>query len=293
MKKKDPLTGYYKEKKDLWLWDETPEIGMELGYRVESLLHYEKSPYQEISIIDTKGFGRMLVLDGVPQYTTKDGYMYNEMLAHVPLVTHPDPKRIAMIGGGDCGPAREAMKYDSLEQIDIVEIDRLVINVCQKWLTNESILQNDPRVRLNIQDGYMWIKALTEPYDIFLIDRPDPFGPATALYSSQFYSHVYNGLSSDGLVVFQSGSPFYNPQLLADTVFQCRKLFPIVRVYLLTVPCFPGGIWSITLASKKWDPLEADIGRLEGKETKYINPDIFQAAFILPNYVKSSLSNLY
>ncbi|NGQ96162.1 polyamine aminopropyltransferase [Brevibacillus sp. SYP-B805] len=291
MTKKDSLTGFYKENEELWLWDSTPELGMELGFQVESLLHFEQSPYQEISVIDTKGFGRMLVLDGVPQYTTKDGYMYNEMLAHVPLATHPDPQRIAMIGGGDCGPAREAMKYGSLRHIDVVEIDSQVIDVCQKWLTHESFLQRDSRVRVIIRDGYSWIKELSEPYDVLLIDRPDPFGPAAALYSDEFYAHVHKGLSSDGMAVFQSGSPFYNPQLLQDTVSQAKKLFPIVRVYLLTVPCFPGGIWSLTLASKKWDPLEADTRRLQWQDAKYINPDIFRTSFTLPTYVKQLLSD--
>jgi spermidine synthase len=239
--KKYSLTGYYKEtNEELWLWDDLPELEMEVGYKVGALLHYEQSPFQEISIIETKGFGRMLVLDGTPQVTEKDGFIYNEMITHITMTTHHEPQKVAMIGGGDCGPAREALKYDSVQQIDVV-------------------------------------------------DRSDPYGPATSLYKQQFYQYVYDSLTADGIAVFQSGSPYYNQNILKNTISKLKKLFPIVRTYLCSIPSFPGGIWSFTVASKKWDPLEADLNGLQWQETKYISPEIFRASFTMPNYIKKIL----
>lgn len=289
MKKKVSLTGYYKEDEELWLWDDVPGIELEFGYKVDALLHYEQSALQEISIADTKSFGRMLVLDGTPQYTTKDGFIYNEMITHIALATHPDPKMVAMIGGGSCGPAREVVKYGSVRQADVVEIDRRVTEVCRTWFTEAETNEQDPRIRLIHRDGLEWIQEQKGNYDVLLVDRSDPYGPAIALYKQPFYEAVYQSLTDEGIAVFQSGSPYYYPFILKDTFKNLRKLFPIVRTYLITVPSFPCGIWSLTIASKKWDPLQADLNRLQCQNTKYINPEIFHAAFVLPNYVKELL----
>lgn len=291
--KKDSLTGYYKEtNEELWLWDDLPELDMEVGYKVDALLHYEQSPFQEISIVDTKGFGRMLVLDGTPQVTTKDGFIYNEMITHIAMTTHHEPKHIAMIGGGDCGPAREALSYESVQHIDVVEIDQRVVEVCRAWMTKGASLEQDGRVQMIYKDGYKWIKEQKGIYDVLLVDRSDPYGPATSLYKQQFYQYVYDSLKDDGIVVFQSGSPYYNSNILRNTVRSLKKLFPIVLTYSCTIPTFPGGVWSFTIASKKWDPQQADLNRLQWQGTNYINPEIFRSSFILPNYIKSIFKEL-
>lgn len=285
--KRDSLTGYYKEEESLWLWDDLPELDMEVGYRVEALLHYEQSPFQEISIIDTKGFGRMLVLDGTPQVTVKDGFIYNEMLTHIAMTSHPEPKKVAMIGGGNCGPAREAAKYKSAQHIDVVEIDQRVVEVCRTWMTKETADERSGRIRMIYEDGYKWIQEQKNSYDVLLVDRSDPYGPATSLYKPQFYQYVYDSLTDEGIAVFQSGSPYYYANILKSTVSSLKKLFPVVRVYTCTVPIFPGGIWSFTLASKKWDPLDADLNRLQWQDAKYMDPEIYLASFALPKYVKN------
>jgi spermidine synthase len=288
MTDRDSLTGYKKDENGvLWLWNYVGKIRLKTGYKIKALLHYEQSPFQEISIVDTKGFGKMLVLDGIPQISTNDGFIYNEMISHVPIVTHPNPKKVAMIGGGDCGPAREAMKYAGIEQIDVVEIDERVTEVCRSWLTPASYYENDERFHIIHRDGLEWIQEKKGTYDVLIIDRSDPVGPATELYQSKFYEYVFNCLSDDGVVVIQSGSPWYNNSTLKKTVQGLRNLFPIVRTYLASVPIFPCGIWSFTLASKKWDPLQADLTRLQHQETQYINPEVFLASFALPKYVKN------
>ncbi|MVP01273.1 polyamine aminopropyltransferase [Paenibacillus lutrae] len=284
------LTGYHKEtNEELWLWDDLPELDMEIGYKVGALLHYEQSPFQEISMIETKAFGRMLVLDGTPQVTAKDGFIYNEMITHVAMATHPKPTKVAMIGGGDCGPAREALKYKDVQQIDVVEIDPRVIEVCRTWMTQETDYDRDGRIHTVIKDGYKWIQEQKNQYDVLLVDRSDPYGPAISLYKRPFYQYVYDSLTDDGIAVFQSGSPYYNSDILKKTIGSVKKLFPIVHTYLCSIPSFPGGIWSFTIASKKWDPLKADLNGLQWQEAKYITPEVFRASFILPGYIRSKL----
>lgn len=289
MVEKYSLTGYEKDDEHLWLWDDVPEKGFELGYKVEELLHYEKSEYQEISIAASSGFGKMLVLDGIPQYTTKDGYIYNEMLTHVPLTTHPYPKKIAIIGGGNCGAAREAIKYDTMEELNIVEIDKRVVEVSNMWLSKTEIWQEDKRVNIIYRDGAEWIKEQKAVYDILLLDRSDPYGPSIGLYKETFYKNIFNSLKSDGLMVCQSESPYFYLDILTNTINILRTIFPIVLVYLATIPSFPGGIWSFTLASKRWSPLTADLSRLKCEDSQYINQQIFTSCFQLPNYLLKAL----
>jgi len=261
---------------------------MEVGYKVKTLAHYERSAYQEISIAETRAFGRMLVLDGTPQVTEKDGFIYNEMIAHVALAAHPAPARVAMIGGGDCGPAREAAKYADVRSIDVVEIDARVVEACRAWMSPPSAA-DDGRVRLIYADGCQWLRGRRREYDVLLVDRSDPYGPAAALYKDAFYRDVWEALADDGIAVFQSGSPFCSPGVLKSTARQLRKRFPVVRTYLCAVPSFPGGIWSFTLASKRWDPLNADLARLQWRGARYVNPDVYRASFVLPNYVRELL----
>lgn len=288
MKDSNSLIGYdIDDEGVLWLWSYAANARLYTGYKIQALLHSEQSPFQEISIVDTKGFGRMLVLDGVPQVSTTDGFIYNEMISHIPIVTHPDPKRVAMIGGGDCGHAREAMKYAGIEKIDVVEIDQQVTEVCRQWLTPSTYYENDQRFQMIHRNGLGWIQEQKGSYDVLMIDRPDPEGPGTELFKPKFYEYVHNCLTEDGVVVFQSGSPHYNIPTLKRTVQNLKELFPIVRTYLVSVPIFPCGVWSFTIASKKWDPLQADLNRLQHKDTQYINPEVFLASFVLPKYVQN------
>lgn len=289
MKKKYSLTGYEKEDEELWLWDDVPDMGFELGYKIEELLHYEKSKYQEISIAASTGFGEILALDGIPQYTTKDGFIYNEMLSHVPLTAHPTPQNVAIIGGGNCGAAREAIKYDAIKEIDVIEIDKRVVEVSNMWLSKTDICKEDKRVNIIYRDAAEWIKEQKATYDILLLDRSDPYGPAVDLYKKTFYKDIYNSLKDDGLMVCQSESPYFNLDILKNTVNSLRSVFPIVCVYLASIPSFPGGIWSFTLGSKKWHPSAADLSRLECKDTQYINQQIFMSCFHLPNYLLKTL----
>lgn len=287
MSEQNSLSGYKRDEDGaLWIRNYVARARIEMWYKIKTLLYYEQSPFQEISIVDTKGFGKMLVLDGTPQISMNEGFIYNEMISHIPIVTHPNPKKVAMIGGGDCGPAREAMKYAGIEQINVVEIDQRVTEACRKWLTPASYYENEPRLQMIHRDGMDWIQENKGNYDVLIIDRPDPVGPAVKLFKPDFYKYVYDCLTDEGIVAFQSGSPYYNVSTLQGTVKNLRERFPIVRTYLVNIPIFPCGVWSFTVASKKWDPLKADLNKLLDKDTQYIDSNVFLASFVLPKYVK-------
>ncbi|WP_147535607.1 polyamine aminopropyltransferase [Bacillus marasmi] len=290
MADKKSMSGFKQDDKGVWwISNYVSNAKLRINYKIKKLLDYKQSEYQQISIVDSVAFGKMLVLDGIPQISTGEGFIYNEMISHIPIVTHHNPKKVAMIGGGDCGNAREAMKYAEIEKIHVIEIDPQVTELCQKWLTPAEVYEQDQRFQIFHRDGFEWIQEQQGEYDVLMIDRPDPVGPGKKLFEPEFYQYVYNALSDDGVVVFQSGSPFYNQSILKKTVKQLRTHFPIVRTYLMSIPLYPCGLWSFTLASKRYDPLQANLSKLHYSDTKYICPEMFLASFVLPKYVHDLL----
>lgn len=259
---------------------------LKVAYRVKDVISSVKSPFQQIDIIDSYDFGRCLILDGVMQTNEMDGYIYNEMISHVPVVTHPSAKDVLVIGGGDCGAVNEITKYECPQRIDMVEIDELVVKECIKHIP--SIAGNAPydkRVNFIFDDGIEFVKNRREMYDVIIIDSSDPVGPAEDLFSEKFYINAKNCLRPDGILVCQSESPFFYKDIMQRTYrFLCNH-FNIVRTYIAVVPSYPGGLWSFTIASQKYDPLKADTDRIV-KNTKYINEEIFKSCFMLPNFMK-------
>ncbi|HHV99629.1 MAG TPA: polyamine aminopropyltransferase [Clostridiaceae bacterium] len=273
---------------EMW-FVENDRDNLKVAYRIRDIISSVKSPFQQIDIIDTYDFGRCLVLDGVMQTNEMDGYIYNEMISHVPLVTHPSPKDVLIIGGGDCGAASEITKYRDLQKIDVVEIDELVVKECIKHIPSVAgNAPHDKRVNFIFDDGIEFVRNRREMYDVIIIDSSDPVGPAEDLFSEKFYIDAKNCLRPDGILVCQSESPIFYKDILQRTYgFLCNH-FSIVRTYKAVVPSYPGGFWSFTIASQKYDPLNADTERL-AKNTKYINEEIFKSSFNLPNFMKEML----
>lgn len=271
-----------------WLVEDDRD-NMKLYYNVKEILSTRKSPFQQVNIIDTYDFGRCLVLDGVMQTTELDGYIYNEMISHIPIVTHPNPRRALIIGGGDCGVASELTKYSELEAIDMVEIDEIVVQECVDKLPKISgNAPNDKRVNFLFEDGVKYVQGKKGVYDVAIVDSSDPIGPAEVLFSEGFYVDLKNSLKEDGLIVCQSQSPIFNKDILKRTCNILRKYFPIVKTYKAVVPSYPGGMWSFTLASFKYDPLHANLDRLAAN-TSYINKEMFNSSFNLPNFMREDL----
>lgn len=254
-------------------------------YRVVNSVHKERSKYQEIEVVDTVDFGRMLLLDGIIQTSIRDEFIYHEMLAHVPLFIHPNPRRVLVIGGGDGGTVREALKHPSVEEVHLVEIDERVIEASKKYMPELSCGFSDPRVRVMIRDGVEYVAQVKDTYDVILIDAPDPEGPAVGLFTAEFYRNVRDALREDGVLAAQTESPFIDPELVKE-IYACIKgQFPFCRLYNAHVPTYSVGIWSFTLALKRPEMFEAHRKPEGDFNTRYYNPDIHRASFALPEFV--------
>ncbi|NMB16073.1 MAG: polyamine aminopropyltransferase [Firmicutes bacterium] len=276
---------------ELWYTEKQTE-NMGLSLKVRNVLHRETTPYQELAVLDTLQYGRMLVLDGMVQTTEKDEYVYHEMITHVALYTHPNPRRAAVIGGGDGGAVREILKHPSIEKVVLAEIDAGVIEAARSYLPNISSALDDPRVEIMVGDGIAHIKAWRNAYDIVIIDSTEPVGAAVGLFSQDFYRSIDEALTEDGILVAQTESPYVNASLIEQSFRYIQGVFPISRLYLTCVPTYPTGLWSFSLGSKKHDPLQVDFGARQMVPTVYYNSDVHRAAFALPNFVRRLIGDL-
>ncbi len=279
------------EEKDevLWLTEDDREH-LQISYRLKKVIFSEQSPIQHVMIVESDDFGRMLVLDGVVQTTAMDGYIYNEMITHVPLQLHPNPKNVLIIGGGDCGAAREATKYPSLTQIDMVEIDELVVKACKEHLQEVSGNLHDPRVNFIFTDGLAFAQQKEDAYDVIIVDSSDPVGPAEALFEYDFYQNLHKALKKDGILVCQSQSPIFQQAIVKQTRTHFEKLFVDAKTYTAIVPTYPGGMWSFTIGTKG-NPIEPGRVPFKNVNTNYFNQGVFESCFILPEFLKKLVPN--
>jgi len=273
---------------DLWFYEKhIPGAGICL--KIKQTLYSKKSKYQEVQILDTEEFGRMLVIDGMVMTTEKDEFIYHEMLVHVPVFVHPNPEYALVIGGGDGGTVRELVKHKNIKKITMVEIDKDVIEVSKKFLPGLSSQFNNRRLKLMIGDGIKYVKETKGKFDIVILDSSDPVGPAKGLFSRDFFRNVHRRLNSDGILVAQTETPFMDRKVIKETYRILKKIFPVVRMYFATIPTYPSGTWSFAFASKKYDPFaDFDIERVLTKKfsTKYYNEDVHRGAFMLPEFMK-------
>jgi len=270
-------------------------LGWQQSVQVREILYDGQSDFQHLQVLDTVPFGRMLVLDDATQTSVVDEYIYHEMLVHVPMMTHPDPKRVLVIGGGDGGALRRVLEYP-LDKATMVEIDGEVVRVSREFLP---AIAGDafthPRGELIIGDGVRYLRETTEHFDVILVDSTDPVGPAVDLFGESFYQDALRALGHDGIIVTQSGSPLVMLDELQAAVTLMRRVFPIVKTYLCNIPIYPGVLWSFTAASMSLDPstvLPATIAarlRANGQPTGWYTPALHRAAFALPNYLGAAL----
>ena len=247
------------------------------------------SDYQHLVIAENDVVGRMLILDGIVQITERDAAVYQEMMAHVPILGGERPaERVLIIGGGDGAIAREALRHPEVRQVVMVELDQGVIDACQQWLPSLTCDHSDPRMQLVVGDGAAYVKtAAGGAFDAIIVDSPDPIGPAEVLFGSDFYTDVRHCLSEGGAAVFQSGVPFFQEEETAGIVRRLRELFAQVAVYQAAVPTYYGGSMALGLASKSARPFSAPCLDFDGQ---YYNADIHRAAFALPTWWRSALA---
>lgn len=272
---------------DLYLTEQQTD-NQQLSVRVTKVLHQEKTDFQDLVIVETQQWGRLLALDGFFQTNDVDEFVYHEMGAHVPLFTHPDPKRVLVIGGGDGGMVREVVKHPSVEHVDLVEIDGRVIETSKQFFPQISVaLTGNPKVHVHVEDGIKWVQEHEAEYDVIIIDSSEPIGPGEGLFTPEFYANVYKCLTGDGLMVAQTESPWTNAHVIKRAFGGISKSFPITRLYTCAVPTYPTGLWSFTMGSKKHDPMDANPEeRFGDMATKYYIPSLHFAALQLPRFVQ-------
>ena len=281
---------------EMWFHDEHTD-NVKLAIRVDYQVFSAQSEIQRIDVLESKEFGKILVVDGDLMLTEKDEFIYHEMISHVPMAVHPQVEKILVIGGGDGGVVRELAKYDTVEQIDVVEADPLLVEVCRKYFPQMACSLNDPRVHIYHEDGLRFIRSKSDAYDLIIIDSPNPFGAGEGLFTKEFYGNCFNALHEYGIMINQHESPFYK-----EEAFQCQRMhkriiesFPISRIYQAHIPSYPSGHWLFGFASKRYHPIHDMDGiqwKLRGIQTKYYLPRLHEGVFALPAYVEELVQDV-
>lgn len=278
---------------DLWFSEfHTPDVKHSI--RVTRHLYSQQSRYQQIDIFETPEFGKVLTLDGNVQLTERDEFIYDEMITHVPMSVHPEIKDILVIGAGDGGVVKELTRYSTIEKIDLVEMDPLVLEACRTYLPENSSKLDDSRVHIYFDNALRYIRKCHAAYDLIIVDSTDPFGPSEAYFTREFYGICYNALREDGIMVNQQGSPFFHHD--ADAMRRSHQkivsTFPISRVYQAHIPTYAAGYWLFGFASKKYHPLDdfhpADWNAL-GLTTDYYTTRLHIGSFYLPAFLEKML----
>jgi len=268
----------------------SPGSGFQM--KVNEHLAHEKSPFQVIDMYRTEDFGIVMALDDMVMVTERNEYAYHEMLIHVPLLAHPNPKQVLVVGGGDCGSLREIIKHPSVERAVQVEIDPVVVELSKKYYNWVNPTLANSKVELIIGDALDYVKSTANKFDVVIVDSSDPIGPAEGLFREPFYRDVFRILNDDGIVSSQLGSPFFHAKEIGELITMYRKIYPIAGLYTTYTPEYPSGLWGLGVASKQIDPTRLSSSeRYEAvrESLRYYNPRVHHAAFVLPEYIRQQI----
>ncbi|MCF8006207.1 MAG: polyamine aminopropyltransferase [Methylovulum sp.] len=277
-----------------WFTEQLPNAETAFSLKIKNRLHEEQSAFQHIEIYSTHGFGNLMVIDGCTMVSTRDNFFYHEMMSHVGLFTHPNPKKVWIIGGGDCGTLKEVLKHSTVEHAVQIDIDERVTRLAEIYFPELCESNNDPRADLKFIDGIKWVKdAAPNSVDIIIIDSTDPVGPAEGLFGENFYKDCYRCLADDGILIQQSESALLHLTLIKE-MRQAMTHSGLTHQQTVFFPqcIYPSGWWSATLASKQaFMPFrEQDIINKEFN-TEYYNEDIHKAALAQPEFFKKAFQN--
>lgn len=277
-----------------WFTEVCDEAGSAFSLHVANKLYTERSRYQTIDVYQTSHFGNLLVLDGFVMLSTRDNFIYHEMMVHPALYTHPRPHRVLVIGGGDCGCLAEVLKHDQVTAAELVELDERVTRVSERFFPELCAANHDPRAALHFTDGVEWV-AQADPgsYDVIIVDSTDPVGQAARLFQAPFYASCRRALGDEGVLVVQSESPLIHLKLIASIRAEMDNA-GFQRVSTLHFPqcTYPSGWWSATLAGGRQPHAEfreAD-ARMQTFPTRYYNADIHRGALAQPEFVRAVTS---
>lgn len=276
-----------------WFTEPMDKTGTAFSLKLGERVHAEATPFQKIEIYRTETFGYLMVIDGCTMVSTRDNFLYHEMMSHPALYSHPNPRDVAVVGGGDCGTLREVLKHPEVQRATQVEIDERVTRLAEQYFPELCVANGDPRAALFFGDGIAWMKeAAPESLDIIIIDSTDPVGPAEGLFGKKFYVDCLKALRPDGILVQQSESPLLHLDLIVE-MHQAMRDAGFAQTRLLHFPqvIYPSGWWSGSIAQKAAGALveRLDERVLAALETQYYNAEIHRAAFAMPNFVKRAI----
>ncbi len=275
-----------------WFTEQVPATGTAFSLKITQKLHEEQSDFQQIEIFDTETFGKLMTIDGCTMVSTRDNFFYHEMISHPALFLHPNPKRVWIIGGGDCGTLREVLKHPNVEQVIQIDIDERVTRLAEIYFPELCESNNDPRADLKFIDGIKWVKeALPNSVDIIIVDSTDPVGPAEGLFGEKFYRDCVACLSEDGLLVQQSESALLHLKLIGEMRDAMKNSgFSYFQTLFFPQCIYPSGWWSATIASKAALTFRQSACENKPFETVYYNADIHHAAMAQPEFFKKAFA---
>jgi len=279
---------FRRDKMGLWFSEmHTPAV--KLSIKLEKQLFHGQSDFQRVDIYETTELGRILVMDGHIMLTERDEFVYHDMLCHVPMAVNPAIENVLIIGAGDGGMVRELARYNTIKRMDMVEIDKMVVDAARKYLPFTAHRLDDPRLNLYFEDGLRFVRKHKNEYDLIVVDSTDPIGPGEGLFTKEFYGNCYNALREDGIMVNQLGGTFYKDDVasMQRAFGRIKGCFPIARAYQANVPTYPSGHWLLGYGAKNLHPVRdmQESWKDFGLETKYYNTKLHVGAFALPNHV--------
>ena len=272
---------------DLWFQDSIEFAhGCRLDIKIKNVLYHARSEFQEIVILETEKLGRMLAIDGITMLTEYDEHAYHEMIAHAPLLVHPGPARVLVIGGGDGGTIREVLKHPEVEAVHVCEIDEAVVSSCRRYLPSLASSFDDPRVKVFYEDGARFVKEHPGCYEIIIVDSTDPVGPGQVLFQRPFYEDMKRALTEQGIAVTQCESLYLHEQVIRGVYSFAKEVYPKLGYYYTLVPTYPSGLIGFFFCSLSRDPLkdidERRAAKLKG--LRYYRPETHRSAFTLPRF---------
>lgn len=279
--------GWFREISDMW-------PGQAMTLKVKEVLHHEKSKYQDVLIFESTDYGKVLVLDNVIQCTERDEFSYQEMITHLAMNAHPDPKKVLVIGGGDGGVLREIVKHECVEEATLCDIDEAVIRLSKKYLPGMAVGFEHPKSKTHVGDGFQFLKDYQNAFDVIITDSSDPEGPAEALFQKSYFELLFGALREGGVITTQAENQWLHMPLIAELKKSCREVFPTVEYAYTTIPTYPSGQIGFMVCSKDANrnvkkPLRTVSEEEEEKLYKYYSKDIHEASFVLPNFARKAL----
>ncbi|KAI5838106.1 Spermidine/spermine synthase [Morchella snyderi] len=279
--------GWFREISDMW-------PGQAMTLKVNKVLHHEKSQYQDVLIFESSDYGNVLVLDNVIQCTERDEFAYQEMITHLAMNSHPHPKKVLVIGGGDGGVLREVVKHECVEEAILCDIDEAVIRLSKQYLPHMAEGFKHPKSKVHVGDGFKFLEDYKNEFDVIITDSSDPEGPAESLFQKPYFELLFGALKEGGVITTQAENQWLHLKLITELKKSCREVFPVVEYAYTTIPTYPSGQIGFMVCTKDATrnvkkPVRTQTDEEEQKLFRYYNKHIHEASFVLPTFAALAL----